>query len=40
MVIETDLKNKKGIRCQDGHPSKECHKIIAESIIKNLKNNI
>jgi hypothetical protein len=40
MVIETDLKNKKGIRCQDRHPSKECHKIIAESIIENLKNNI
>ena len=37
MIIETDLKNNKGIRCKDRHPSKECHKIIANSIIENLK---
>jgi len=37
MVIEDDLKNNKKIRCKDRHPSKECHKIIANSIIENLK---
>jgi hypothetical protein len=37
MIIESDFKNNKGIRCEDRHPSKECHKIIAKSIIENLK---
>ncbi len=38
--IENDILNKKGMECQDKHPSLECHKVIANSIIKNIKKYI
>ena len=39
MVIEDHLKKIKNIYVKDRHPSKLCHKIIADSIVKNLKFN-
>ena len=38
MVIESDFKKNKNITVMDRHPSKLCHEIIADSIIKNLTN--
>jgi hypothetical protein len=39
MTIEDDFKNTKNIKIEDKHPSKLCHEIIAESIIKNIEND-
>lgn len=37
LIIEGDFKNNHNVIVKDGHPSKLCHEVIAESIIKNLK---
>ena len=38
--IEHDILNKKGIVCQDKHPNVACHKVIANSILQNIKKYI
>ena len=38
--IEHDLLNNRGIICQDKHPNIACHKVIANSIIQNIKKEI
>ena len=38
MVIEGDFKKNKKMTVKDGHPSKFCHEIIADSIVRNLTN--
>jgi len=40
LEIEHDFKLNKGMSVQDKHPNKKCHKIIADSIIKNIENEI
>jgi len=37
--IEYDFKMNKGYLCQDKHPNVECHKVIASSIIENIKKD-
>jgi hypothetical protein len=37
--IEYDFKMNKGYLCQDKHPNVECHKVIANSIIENIKKD-
>ena len=39
MTIEGDFKKNKNRNVFDVHPSKECHQIIAKSIINNLTSN-
>jgi hypothetical protein len=39
LTIKNDLLKKYSIFCEDVHPSKECHQIIANSIIKSIENN-
>jgi len=36
MVIESDFRKNKNMTVRDRHPSKLCHEIIADSIVKNL----
>jgi hypothetical protein len=38
MVIEGDFKKNKNMTVKDRHPSKFCHEIIADSIVRNLTN--
>lgn len=38
MVIEDDFKKNKKMTIKDRHPSKLCHEIIADSIVRNLTN--
>jgi len=40
LEIEHDILNKKGMVCQDKHPSVTCHKVIANSLINNIKKII
>jgi hypothetical protein len=40
LEIEYDLKHNWNINCQDKHPSLKCHKIIANSIIENIKKEL
>ena len=40
LEIEHDFNFNKGMSVQDKHPNKKCHKIIADSIIKNIENEI
>ena len=37
--IEYNLKHNKNILCEDKHPSLNCHKVIAHSIIENIKRD-
>jgi len=37
--IEYDFKMNRGYLCQDKHPNVECHKVIANSIIENIKKD-
>ena len=36
MIIQTDLMKNYNLVCEDRHPSKLCHRVIADSIIKQI----
>ena len=40
LEIEYDFQHNKFMHCEDKHPNVKCHKIIANSIIENIKKDI